>query len=330
MVNEGKFLNSFNTIRKFAFKFPAKINYMKAETQVVRSNLGLVCITNSDAVRYKTVTRKTLLALDAAAQVEKLRMLYQENINRINSAIDFCKINNINLYRLTSGLFPFTDEKIGMDVLEEFTEQLARAGKKANENNLRIVMHPDQFVVLSSDSDNVIENSVKILKMHAKTLDLLQQPRSEWATMNIHGGKGDRTDKLAASVEKLPEEIRTRIAFENDEYSYSSAQILEVCRRTRVPMVFDAHHHICREKFDSYNHPSVVETFWAARETWKNPENQLVHISNGREKFQDRAHSDLIFTMPDVFRFAPWIEVEAKHKEIAIAKLQNEWLKEGK
>jgi UV DNA damage endonuclease len=303
---------------------------MKAETQTVKNNLGLVCITTTDAVRYKTVTRKTLLALDVAAQVEKLRALYEENINRINSAIDFCKANNINLYRLTSGLFPFSDEKIGMDVLEEFTEQLSETGKKANENNLRIVMHPDQFVVLSSDSENVIENSVKILRMHAKTLDLLQQPRSEWATMNIHGGKGDRTDKLVNSVEKLPEEIRTRIAFENDEYSYSSAQILEVCRRTRVPMVFDAHHHVCREKLGSYNHPSVVDTFWAARETWATPENQMVHISNGREHFQDRAHHDLIFDMPEVFRYASWIEIEAKHKEIAITKLQNEWLKEVK
>jgi len=187
-------------------------------------------------------------------------------------------------------------------------------------------MHPDQYVVLSSDSEAVIENSVKILKMHAKTLDLLEQPRSEWATMNIHGGKGDRTDKLVESVEKLPFEIRSRIAFENDEHAYSSAQILEVCRRASVPMVFDAHHHVCREKLDDYNHESVAEMFWAARETWANPENQMVHISNGRDYFQDRAHHDLIFTMPEVFRFAPWIEIEAKHKEIAIEKLKSEWL----
>ncbi len=299
---------------------------MKAETQCVKSNLGLVCITNSDAVRYKTVTRKRLLSFDIPMQEEMLRVLYAENIVRINNAIEFCAANNINLYRLTSGLFPFSDESIGAKILEEFTDVLGVTGDKANANNLRIVMHPDQFVVLSSDSETVIENSVKILKMHARTLDLLNQPQSEWATMNIHGGKGDRIEKLVESVEKLPENIRLRIAFENDEHAYSAAQILEVCRRTNVPMVFDAHHHVCREKLDSYNDESVTETFWAARETWKNPENQLVHISNGRERFQDRAHHDLVFEMPEVFRFAPWIEVEAKHKEIAIAKLNDEWL----
>ncbi|MDQ3748052.1 MAG: UV DNA damage repair endonuclease UvsE [Acidobacteriota bacterium] len=299
---------------------------MKAKTQCVKSNLGLVCITTTDAVRYKTVTRKRLLSFDEPVQQEMLRIIYQENINRINNAIEFCAANGINLYRLTSGLFPFSDEPIGAKILEDFAEQLSVTGRKAIANNLRIVMHPDQYVVLSSDSEAVVENSVKILKMHAKTLDLLQQPRSEWATMNIHGGKGDRTDKLVESVEKLPFEVRSRIAFENDEHAYSSAQILEVCRRASVPMVFDAHHHICREKLDDYNDESVAEMFWAARETWKNPENQMVHISNGRDYFQDRAHHDLIFTMPEVFRFAPWIEIEAKHKEIAIEKLNNEWL----
>jgi len=299
---------------------------MKAETQCVRNNLGLVCITTTDAVRYKTVTRKRLLSFDELVQREMLRVIYQENIYRINNAIEFCQANSINLYRLTSGLFPFSDEPVGAEILDEFTEQLSMTGRKAIANNLRIVMHPDQFVVLSSDSDAVVENSVKILKMHAKTLDLLQQPRSEWATMNIHGGKSDRADKLVESIERLPSEIRSRIAFENDEYSYSSAQILEVCRRAKVPMVFDAHHHVCCEKLDDYNHESVAEMFWAARDTWANPENQLVHISNGRDSFQDRAHHDLIVTMPEVFRFAPWIEVEAKHKEIAIEKLKNEWL----
>lgn len=300
---------------------------MKTQTQCVKNNLGLVCITHSEDVRYKTTTRKNLLSLDESAQKEKLRTIYTENISRLKKAIGFCLANDINLYRMTSALFPFSDEKMGAEILEDFTENLAEIGTNALAKGLRLVLHPDQFVVLSSDSENVIANSVKILKMHAKTMDLLKQPRSEWAAMNIHGGKSGRIDKLVSEIEKLPEEIRSRITFENDEYAYSSAEILEVCRRANVPMVFDAHHHICRENLENYNDPSVTEFFWAARETWKKPENQMVHISNGREKFGDRAHSDLIFTMPEVFRFAPWIEVEAKHKELAIAKLQTEWLK---
>jgi UV DNA damage repair endonuclease len=38
---------------------------------------------DSDAVRYKTVTRKRLLSFDEPTQREMLRALYQENINRL-------------------------------------------------------------------------------------------------------------------------------------------------------------------------------------------------------------------------------------------------------
>ena len=302
---------------------------MKAETQCVKNNLGLVCITTTEQVRYKTVTRKRLLSFDVEKQTEILRELYRENIVRLGKAVAFCLANKINLYRMTSALFPFSDEEIGANILAEFTEDLAKIGTHATENNLRLVLHPDQFVVLSSDSETIVANSVKILRMHAKTMDLLKQPRSEWAAMTIHGGKSNRADRMIENILKLSEEIRSRIVLENDEYAYSSAEIIYICERAKVPMVFDAHHHICRENLEDYNDESVEKAFWSARETWANPENQMVHISNGRERFGDRAHSDLIFTMPEVFRFAPWIEVEAKHKELAIAKLQTEWLAEN-
>ena len=91
-------------------------------------------------------------------------------------------------------------------------------------------------------------------------------------------------------------------------------------------MVFDAHHHVIHEGLDSYDDPSVAEMVAAARTTWPDPEWQLVHISNGRTAFNDRNHSDLITVMPSSYRNAPWIEVEAKLKEEAIAKLRQEWL----
>ena len=42
----------------------------------VTPRLGLVCITHSDEVRYRTVTRKRLLQFDAGEQKRRLRDLY--------------------------------------------------------------------------------------------------------------------------------------------------------------------------------------------------------------------------------------------------------------
>ncbi len=292
----------------------------------VAPRLGLVCITHTDAVRYRTVTRKRLLQFDTETQREMLRELYRENLARLNRAIDFCAAHDIKLYRLTSAFFPFADDEVGESVLDEISEETRRTGERINEANLRLVLHPDQFVVLNSDSPQVIENSIKILTAHARIFDMLHQPRSSWAVMNVHGGKGDRAERLIETIANLPDNIRSRLTLENDEYGYGAREILEICRAARVPFVFDAHHHVCREKLSSYNDPSVTAMFYAARETWPRADWQVVHISNGRASFNDRAHSELVAVMPDVFREAPFIEIEAKHKELAIEKLRAEWL----
>src|SRR5215212_4411087 len=291
--------------------------------------LGLVCITHSDEVRYRTVTRKRLLQFPEGGQKRMLRDVYAANLARLNGALDFCAGRGLGLYRMTSNLFPFADDEAGSDVLEEFSEGLKRTGARADELGIRLVLHPDQFVVLSSDSPQTVANSVKILESHARVMDMLGRPRSPWALVEIHGGKGGRSERLIEQIGLLPEAVRTRIAFENDEYTYSAAEILEVCRRVGVPMVFDAHHHVVHEGLDSYDHPSVTEMVEAARTTWTNPEWQLVHISNGRASFCDRHHSDLVESMPDAYRGVPWIEVEAKHKELAIERLRADWLAAG-
>ncbi|MFN8471923.1 MAG: UV DNA damage repair endonuclease UvsE [Anaerolineae bacterium] len=292
----------------------------------VLPNLGLVCITASDRVRYRTITRTRLLQFDLHQQQAMLRDLYRDNIARFNVALDFCDEWNIRLYRLTSRLLPFADDPVGQAILPEFQVALAETGERATSQGIRVVVHPDQFVVLNSDSPDVVANSIKILDMHAHILDLLRQPRSTWAALEIHGGKGGREARLVETIRELPDGVHSRLALENDERAYGASEILDVCRAAGVPMVFDAHHHIVHEGLVGYDDPSIAEMLALARETWQPPEWQLVHISNGRGAPADPAHSDLIAVMPDAYRAAPWIEVEAKHKELAIARLRDEWL----
>lgn len=288
--------------------------------------LGLVCVTASNAVRFRTVTRRTLSKLSKSQQQEKLTNVYSDNIERLSQAIAFCQQSNIQLYRLSSGLFPFADEPIGETILQEFEPRLEQIGNMAAKLKIRLVIHPNQFVVLNSDRDEVVGNSIKILKTHAHILDLLQLPRSPWALMNIHGGKGDRAQRLIENIRSLPDNVSSRLTIENDEYTYSSRAIAEICLAAKIPMVFDAHHHLIHERLTSYDDPSVKEALELARTTWKHPEWQLVHISNGRQHFYDTKHSDLIVNMPDCFKDVPWIEIEAKQKEQAISKLKQEWL----
>ncbi len=94
-------------------------------------NLGLVCITTSEAVRYRTLTRKRLLQFGITEQQHMLRELYADNLARLNRALDFCVAHDLRLYRMTSALFPFADDPLGADLLEELGDAVADTGQRA-------------------------------------------------------------------------------------------------------------------------------------------------------------------------------------------------------
>ncbi len=206
--------------------------------------LGLVCITTTDAIRFRTITRTRLLQFPESERPTILRDIYEDNLLRLDRAIAYCRARNIGMYRISSNLLPFADDPAYEDVLNRCAWLLHQAGESARRLNVRLLSHPEQFVVLSSDSANVVANSIRTLQMHAHILDMLGQPRSLACPMEIHGGKSNRADALVRTIDTLDAPIRSRLILENDEDAYSGAEILDVCRRAGVPMVFDAHHHV--------------------------------------------------------------------------------------
>ena len=287
--------------------------------------LGLVCITVGDAVRYRSMTRARLLRLSETDQRKALAALYRNNLDVLRGALEFCDREKIRLYRVTSSLFPLCDEPVGTSVLEAMADRLGGIGPLAGRLNIRIVAHPDQFVVLSSEKRRVVDTSIHIMRRHARVFDLLGLPRSSWAALTLHGGKSGRADALVEVIGDLPDNIRSRLTLENDERAYSAAEVLEICFRAGVPMVFDAHHHVLKEKLNGFEHPSIREFVELARNTWPDPAWQIVHLSNGAEGHADARHSRLVETWPSAFETVPWIEVEAKGKEIAIDHLRSLW-----
>ena len=297
----------------------------RSKSEHVGPKLGLVCITWSQECRFRVITRTRYLQLPPAEQEATLRQLYWDNLQRLHWTLAFCARRDIRLYRATSALFPLSDEPLGESVLRSMAANLSSIGRRAKHLGIRIVLHPDQFVVLNSESPDVAATSVKILEKHALAFDLLALPRSAWATMLIHGGKSGRGEQLVNAIAALPENVKSRLALENDEYAFGAADILDLCNRAGVPMVFDAHHHVIKEKLDSYEHPSVAKFTRAARATWPRPDWQIVHLSNGVKSIADRTHSDFITQVPSAYAKAPWVEVEAKGKEEAIERLRQAW-----
>jgi UV DNA damage endonuclease len=301
----------------------SKRESVREASAVEPPHLGLVCLSFTEECRYRTITRSRYLGLPAGERKGVLRELYWDNLRRLHWTLGFCARRGIRLYRVTSGLFPMSDEPLGDEVLGEMAASLSAIGRRAERLGIRVLNHPDQFVVLNSENPKVVQTSRKILEKHGRSFDLMGLPCSPWSAMILHGGKSGRARELIAEIATLPECIRKRLCLENDEYSYSAAEILEICRAAGVPMIFDNLHHAIKEKISDYGHPSFAEFVAAARETWRpRPEWQIVHLSNGNESVLDRNHSQYITDVPPAYAGVEWIEVEARGKELAIEELR--------
>ncbi len=285
---------------------------------------GLVCLTVGPEVRFRTVTLSRYRALSPSEREAKLLDLYTDNISRLRGAADFCAARGIRLYRMSSSLFPMLDligDDTGEAVLTSLAAHLRAAGQAFVDHGIRVLMHPEQFIVLNSDTPDVRVRSVHALTSHARVMDGLGLTRSPWNLLLLHGGKGGRAAELTAVIPDLPDAARLRLGLENDERAYGPADLLPVCEATGVPMVYDGHHHVIHDSLPDQDHPAVREWVLKARATWNPPEWQVVHLSNGIEGPQDRRHSHLITQLPAAFADVPWIEVEAKGKEEAVGAL---------
>lgn len=291
----------------------------------MQPNFGLVCTTHSTAVRYRNVTLARYKHFPKAERGRILEELYRFNLKVLFQAIEYCSSQSFALYRLPANLFPLYElpDGVGFAILEQIRPKLAFVGQQSAKLGVRLVAQPERTVLLNSPSDSAIENSIQVLENLAQLMDWMGLPKSTWAALNIRGGKAGRAELLAQTITHLNHSVFSRLTLENDESAYGAAEILGICQRLKIPMVFDVHNHLVRERLESYEDPSIERFIGLAAQTWPKPEWQLMHLSNGRTSLHDRSHHDLVQQVPSSILGVPWIEVEAKHKEVAVVHLHN-------
>jgi len=236
------------------------------------------------------------------------------------------------LFRLSSNILPLMDivPRYLWDT-PEVRGPLARAGKIFQDAGTRIVSHPGQFCVLSSDSDAIVANAVRELVSHAWVFDAMGLPQTPHAAINIHGGKRDRTARLIESIRELPWGVRSRLTLENDESAYGVVDLLPVSESTGVPIVWDSHHWTFKT-----GGLTIDEAYRLSCETWTDGIRPLQHVSNsppgpeGRSFMELRKHSQYLDFIPDpqlqgVYDDLLDLEVEAKMKNLAVDQIRKKY-----
>ena len=256
----------------------------------------------------------------------QIHSVWENNANELLKIIKRCYSEGIHSFRVSSNIFPLYD--LLQDDLKQSSSIkniLSEVGSFALANKMRLTTHPDQFVVISSNKEDIIDKSIKMLDHHAWVFDQMNLPETPYYAINIHGGTKGNSSILINAIKRLNPNTKNRLTLENDERSYNVKDLYEVYEETGVPIVFDSHHHTFND-----SNLSLEDAFILSKKTWGSIK-PLTHLSNTDPSLVDgsftdkRKHSGYVHYIPEFQLKANNndeidIDFEFKMKNIAINK----------
>jgi UV DNA damage endonuclease len=295
---------------------------------------GLCCQFLDSPIKFRTATHRYVSGLDAATRRAYLSSIASDNAAALAQAVDRCDALGIGAFRINSQILPLGTHPVSGYTLAALDDgaaiETAFAGiaPLARARDVRLSFHPDQFVVLNSDRESVRDASIQELEFQAGVAELVGADTVTLHVGGATGGKPAALERLERSLDRLSDRARGRLALENDDRLFTVADLLPVCERQTIPLVYDAHHHRCNP-----DELSVDDASTAAAATWLHRDLATLgprasepwfHLSSPRDGWaapNPRPHADYIdpADFPDVWRrMAITIDVEAKAKERAV------------
>lgn len=226
--------------------------------------------------------------------IERLQETVRQNLDCLLRILQYNRDHDLFFFRIGSQLVPFASHPVNQfDWQDYFAPRLRAIGRFALEHEMRLSMHPDQFILINSPDEGVLERSVAELRYHVQVLDLMGLPTSAKVMIHVGGVYDDRETSLQRFIERyvlLEPAIRKRLVIENDDVNYPFADCLTLHRATGVPVVFDCFHHSILNRGESL--AEVIPLFVA---TWGGEHGlPLSHYSSQQPEERAGKHTDTI------------------------------------
>lgn len=196
-----------------------------------------------------TTTLASLSKLSQAKGEEKLWRLIRDNLSAIKRLVNLVSMDipEKRMLRLSSDILPMythPDWKYyyGLDYVRRYLEkEFGVIGRIARDNDIRLSFHPGQFTVLSSHREDVVKKSIEEFEYHCDMVRWMNYGQKfQDMKVNVHlSGKGG-AEMFRKVYQQLSHEARNTITIENDEFTSSLKDCLEI--GDIVPIVFDIHH----------------------------------------------------------------------------------------
>ena len=195
---------------------------------------------------------------------------------------------DIHMYRMSSDFAPYLthpDLPQFHGQLDEAKDELAELGILARSYDIRLSLHPSQYILLNALDDEVARKSIVDLNAQAQILDYMGCGPEGVVVTHVGGVYGDREESRARFIRRykeLPEETRRRLVVENDDVSYAVTDTLRIHEETGCPVVFDNLHHFC---FNPEGLP-MRAALHAALQTWPENVTPKIHYSSPSTDFE--------------------------------------------
>ena len=252
---------------------------MKIGYPCINRNIG--CTANS-TFRLASYSRENLIS-----KVEN-------NLSCLRNILEFNVKQGLLFFRISSDLVPFASHPTcRFDWLNHFKTDFKEIGAFIQKNDLRISMHPDQFVLINAKDSDIVKRSINELEYHCDLLDALGLDKTARVQIHVGGVYGEKDKSMQRFIReyrKLNMKIKKRLVIENDDKLYSVKDCLVISNETGIPVLFDSFHHQCLNHGET-NRESLV----MAKSTWKNSDGSLmVDYSSQKSGARKGTHTEHI------------------------------------
>ncbi|HHW66119.1 MAG: damage endonuclease UvsE [Defluviitaleaceae bacterium] len=282
--------------------------------------LGLPNVTSSS---HLTFTRYQKL-ISEEEKINQLKKVTLSNLNDLYTILKYNIEHQVHFYRITSRLVPLATHPEVKDWRYRtfFKEDFKRIGELVKSHGMRVDTHPDQFNVLNSTREEVVEATIRDLMYHHALFEDMDYPLGKMVLHigSTQGGKEKAMERFIENFNKAPKEIRDKLILENDDKSFTAKDVLSICKEVKAPMVLDIHHHLCNNEGEEPDLEAIFSTWEGTNLPPK------IHLSSPKEGPKDRRHADYINPM-DFIQFAEKVKefnididvmLESKKKDLSL------------